>query len=516
MKKYPALILTNILLILFIIEISGADAKKSAPAARNKQPQSQRSSIKQSLDNVFDVPEFADSLWGVCVQKLDGETLYDYNGNKWMLPASNMKIYSGAAALDILGENFRYETRLEAIGSIGENGSLKGHLLITGSGDPSLGSWHIKDWNGSAALLKSWAEELKKKGIQSVEGNIIGDGRYFTDEYYCDAWEIDDIPYWYSAGSSGLAIEENCFRFTLAPGKKVGDKALLTLNPGTQYVTVINEVITKEPGSGSTGDIVWRGTDSNVIRFAGTVALDAKPFTQRGSVWDGACYTAFLLKEALQREGIAVAGKARNIRDLPDAASIDKTPASEKILIAVHQSPPLSDFLPLVNKISHNFFADHLLRTIGRRVKGQGDFKSGADAVKAWLKKIGAPNAEKLVMEDGCGLSRRDFVQPRQTCAILRYMYNKETLRKTYYESLSFGGVDGELKYRMSQPPLYRNVRAKAGYIAYTRCLSGYVKNADGEILVFSMMCNQLRREVNTADKLIDAACKILAEYSEK
>lgn len=516
MKKYLALILVNLFLLLSVIAISAADSKKSASAARPKQPQSRNSSIKQGLDNIFNAPEFADSLWGVCVQKLDGETLYDNNGNKWMLPASNMKIYSGAAALDILGENFRYETRLEAIGSIGENGVLKGHLLITGSGDPSLGSWHVKDWDGSAALLKSWAEELKKKGIQSVEGNIIGDGRYFTDEYYCDAWEIDDIPYWYSAGSSGLAIEENCFRFTLAPGKKVGDKALLTLNPDTQYIKVINEVVTKEPGSGSSGDIVWRGTDSNVIRFAGTVALDAKPFTQRGSVWDGARYTAFLLKEALQREGIKVAGEALNIRDLPDAAIIDKSPASEKSLIASHQSPPLSEFLPLVNKTSHNFFADHLLRTMGRRVNGQGDFKSGANAVKAWLKKIGAPDAEKLVMEDGCGLSRRDFVQPQQTCAILRHMYNKETLRKTYYESLSFGGVDGELKYRMDKPPLYRNVRAKAGYIAYTRCLSGYVKNADGEILVFSIMLNQLRRDVNSADRIIDAACKFLAEYSEK
>lgn len=515
------LIVLPISFILFLLNGFSENEKSVPKDTANNQSikttlQIQRDNLKCELDGIFSAPDFANSLWGVCVQKMNGETLYDNNGNKWLLPASNLKIYTGAASLDILGADFRYETRLEAVGKISHDGTLVGNIVITGSGDPSLGSWHIKGCDGNALLLKQWAEELKKKGITEVLGNVIGDGRIFTEQYYSNAWEIDDLPYWYAAGSSGLAIEENCFRFTLAPGKNIGDKAFIRLNPETAYITVVNDTVTTVPGTHSTGDIVWRGTDSNVIRFAGTVALDAKPFEQRGSVWDGAKYAAVLFREALIREGIKVSGDGLNIRELKNADIIDRAPGSERILIAAHQSQPLPEFLTLINKTSHNFFADHLLRTLGYQVKKKGDFETGADVVKEWLKKIGTPDAESLVMSDGSGLSRRNLVQPRQTCAILRYLYQKESLRKAYYDSLSIGGVDGELKDRMKEPPLKEKVRAKAGYIGFTRCLSGYVTDADGETLVFSMMVNQSRQSLDRADELIDKSCRRLAEYTER
>ena len=473
------------------------------------------SELNQELDFIFDDPQFEHSIWGVRIEKLDGEVIYDRNGNKNLIPASNMKIYTTAAALDILGADFQYETRLEAQGNITPDGLLEGSLVIVGSGDPSLGSWHIDNNTGSYVLLKTWVDNVKQAGIKEISGDIIGDGRVFSDDYYCLNWDIEDIFYWYGTGSSGLAIEENCFRFTTAPGKKVGDKAIITIDPDTKYIKIENEVITANPNGPKTADIVWRDPESDIVRFAGAIPVNAKPFMQRGSVWDGTLYTATLFKEALEKESVKVNGIARNIRDIPDP-EMNLNSEEKRTLLATYISPPLSELIAVVNKPSHNFFADQILRTLGCHAGDEGSFKEGAKVVKKWLKKIGAPNADSFLMQDGSGLARRSFVEPAQICSILRYMINKEETGKYFYDSLPIAGVDGDLKNRMKSAPTKGNVHAKTGFISHVRSLSGYVTAANGEMLVFSMIANNFTVPVSHANKLHDKACRILAKYGEE
>jgi D-alanyl-D-alanine carboxypeptidase/D-alanyl-D-alanine-endopeptidase (penicillin-binding protein 4) len=472
--------------------------------------------LRAELDTLFDDPIFANTFWGVRVETLDGDVLYDRNGGKGFVPASNLKLYSSAATLGLLGADYQYETRVEAIGPISADGILSGDVVIIGSGDPSLGSWHVKGGSGGGPLLREWAARIREAGIREIHGDIIGDGRYFTPEYYSSTWELGDLPYWYATGSSGLAFEENCFRFITAPGPAVGAPAQIRINPDTKYITVINDTVTTVAGGPTTADIVWRNTEDNVVRFEGTIAHDSKEFQQRGSIWDGPMYAAWLLRETLEREGIKVHGNARNILSLDVAECrrrVDE--ATDRRQVATYTSPPMSELLAILNKPSHNFYGDQMVRTLGHKFRGTGSFSAGVEAAKAWFKKIGVPDAELVMMFDGSGMARRTVVQPRQTCALLRHMYSNETLRQTYLDSLPAAGVDGTLRTRMQTIPPHANVRAKTGFITRSRCLSGYLNNADGDILVFSMMANQFTVLVRTVNQYQDQAVAILAQFSK-
>ncbi|MBN1489040.1 MAG: D-alanyl-D-alanine carboxypeptidase/D-alanyl-D-alanine-endopeptidase [Phycisphaerae bacterium] len=470
--------------------------------------------LRADLDAVFDEPKYDCAFWGVRVERANGEVLYDRLGHKQFTTASNMKLYTTAAALERLGPDFTYETRVEAIGTVDADGTLVGDLVIVGSGDPSLGAWHPDADRNSRQVLADWVAKVKAAGIRRITGDIVGDGRCFTSEFYCENWNYGDLHFWYAAGSSGLAIEENAYRVQIRPGQKVGDLAILDITPATSYIALVNDTRTVEAGGANTADSVPHNTEGNVRRFAGTIAMDREVINERGSVWNGACYAAHLFGEALAREGIEVQGRPVNIRMLDSPDRIDRVESARRTILATTISPPLSELVAVVNKISHNFFADQIVRTLGLHEQGTGDFASGAAAVRAWLTDIGAPQAEAFQMRDGSGLARVDAVQPRQTCHLLWHMRQSAQGGEAYYASLPVGGVDGTLAKRLTDPSTKGNVRAKTGYIGHVRCLSGYVTDTDGEELVFSMMCNQYVVPTGEVNDSQDAACKILAQFS--
>ena len=472
--------------------------------------------LKEKLDSILDDPEYINAFWGLRVERLDGELLYERNSEKKMVPASNMKIYTTAAALDILGEDFQYTTTLEAVGKINSDGVLEGSLVIVGSGDPTLGSTRIDDQTGSYQILSEWVNKVKEAGIKEITGDIVADGRIFTEEYFSGKWEIEDLPFWYAAGSSGVAIEENCFRFTTAPGEKVGDKAIITIDPVTDYVTVINDIITKDKKIRSTADIVWKNPKDNIVYFGGDMPISKKPFVQRGTVWDGNKYAAILLMEFLEREGINVHGNGVNIRELDDLSQVDSTTGTEKKIIATYTSIKLSEIVNIINRTSHNFFADQLLRTLGYHTGHGGEFDGGADAVREWMIDIGVPNADMLRMYDGSGLARLNMVQAIQICSILRYMIKNEKVGEIFYESLPIAGMAGDLKRRMTSEPLKGNIHAKTGYINMSRSLSGYVTDSNNEMLVFSIITNNHNQSMSQVDKTHDKICEVLAKFDDR
>lgn len=480
-----------------------------APAARS--PAIRK--LESDLDAIFNQPKYACAYWGVRVERLNGQVLYDRLGAKQFTPASNLKLLTTAAAIEQLGPDFTYETRLEAVGTIGADGTLAGDLVIVGSGDPSLGAWHPDEQRDSRRLMNDWAAKVKAAGIRTITGDVIGDGRCFTPESYCEQWNYGDLHFWYAAGPSGLAIEENAYRVLIRPGAKIGEPAVLRITPETSYITIINDTRTVEAGGASTADSVPCSTEGNTRRFVGTIALDKKEIRERGSVWDGARYAACLLAEELARQGVVVRGRPVNIRMLASADRIDRVDPARRRVLAVTVSPPLRELVKVVNKISHNFFADQIVRTLGLRREGTGDFDSGAKAVRAWLKDIGTPDAESIRMYDGSGLARDNAVQPRQICHLLRYMRKSARGGAAFVDSLPIGNTDGTLRERLNDADTKGNVRAKTGYIGHVRCLSGYVTDADGDDLVFSMMCNQYTVPTSEVNASQDAACSVLARF---
>ncbi len=481
-----------------------APAQETAAAASREQ-------LGKELDGIFNQEAFSNAFWGVRIETLDGEVLYDRNGAKGFVPASNMKMFTTSCAVEKLGPDYTYETVVKATGPI-EDGVLKGDLVIVGSGDPSLGAWHPDDSNNAQKVFDEWIAALQESGIEKIEGDIIGDGRVFTKEYINEEWVYWDLPYWYAAGSSGLAIEENCFRTTIAPGEDVGDPARITINPQTAYVTVVNDVETVEAGGESNADIVWRKTEGNVFLYDRTVAID-DVIEERGSVWDGARYTAFLLRERLERDGIPVTGEAVNIRGLDNPARIDKAP--RVAVIATTVSPPLSETLKVINRVSHNFFADMVLRTVGHEMENEGSFAAGASVVEDWLEEIGAPQPDGFNIVDGSGLAANNIIQPRQMTYLLRYMRNEAEHGEPFIESMSSAGESGWIKRRMKGTALEGKIRAKTGYIEYMRGLSGYAQTAGEEELVFSIFCNLYTVPLSQVDEATDAALEVVVEYVE-
>ncbi|QQE10346.1 D-alanyl-D-alanine carboxypeptidase/D-alanyl-D-alanine-endopeptidase [Planctomycetota bacterium] len=470
---------------------------------------------KENLDKIFNQEKFSNAFWGVSVETLDGKVIYERNAKKQFTPASNMKLFTTAAALDTLGPDFRYETKVDAVGSI-RNGSLNGDLVIVGSGDPSLGGWHPDGNTESDALLKEWVRQIKEAGITKIYGRVIGDPRILPKEYYMKDWVLGDIPYWYAAGSSGLNIEENVVRVYISPGKKIGDKPVLRLVPDTDFIKIINNGKTVKAGQPTNADIIWRDPESNVAYFAGNVALDKKEYRERASIWNSPEYTAYLFKTALEKEGITIQGKAVNIRDLKESEIEGIDNASKRQTIINHVSPSLSELAAAVNKPSHNLYADLLGRTLSIKTGGRGTFSASADAVNEWFKSIDAPNADNLIIYDGSGLSSSNNYQPRHMTHLLKYMATKSKAKTAFIESLPIAGVDGSLRRRMTKTPAVGKVRGKTGYISFARTLAGYIESETGEPYVYTFMCNNYTiptREVNAAQ---DEACLYLFDPEGK
>lgn len=464
------------------------------------------------LNELFADPKFSNAHWGVRVETMDGETLFDLNGGRSFVTASTLKVFTTAAALEKLGPDFRHETVVEAVGPI-RDGVLEGDLVIVGGGDPSLGAWHPDENCDSACLLPEWVEAVRSAGIREIRGRIVGDGRCFTDEFYCGGWDYEDLCYWYAAGSSGLAMEENCFRTEIRPGGAVGDPPVITWNPDTKYIEVVNDAKTVEAGGTSNADIIWRQTEGNRIRYARTIAVDKDVIKERGSIWDGERYAAFLFKEALERDGISVSGDAANIRALEDAAAIDA--GSPRTRIVRRESIPLAEQAAVVNVVSHNFYADMMVRTLGWKAKGEGSFSAGTKAVTEWLAEIGAPEPEQARILDGSGLANQNFVQPRQMTAVLRHM-DGSPAREAFRASLSVMGESGWVKNRLADPETKGRVLAKTGSIGGVRTLTGYARTADGEEVVFSILCNLYTTPSREVDRVADAALAELLRHSRE
>jgi len=462
------------------------------------------SRLKDELDQIFSDPNFSNAYWGVVIQSLEtGEYFYRLNEHKSFIPASNMKLFTTAVALVKLGPDFKYKTNVYTDGEI-KNGVLNGNLFVRGSGDPTISG---RFNNGDVIkTFKDWADSLKNLGIKEINGDIIGDDNYFDDQYMGTGWAWDDETYWYSAHISALSFNDNCVDFEIRPGKKIGDTAIVLLTPNTSYVKVVNRVLTVHRDSTTQIDF-FRIPGTNIINIFGRISLKTGSYKESISIHNPTLYTVTVFKEVLESKGIRVNGKPIDIDDTNFSPNYD-----EMRVLASYESPPLSEIIKVINKRSQNFYAEQVFRTLGKIFGGEGSTQKSVEVVKNALAQMGiAP--ESISIYDGSGLSRLNLVTPFQILTLLNYMYRHEYF-SYFYESLPIAGVDGTLETRMRRTKAQGNVRAKTGYVQYTRSLSGYVKTIDGELVAFAMMVNNYLVPVSTANMVQDIVCQRLANFS--
>ncbi|MBV8858108.1 MAG: D-alanyl-D-alanine carboxypeptidase/D-alanyl-D-alanine-endopeptidase [Acidobacteria bacterium] len=471
--------------------------------------------LRARIRDLIARPEFAASRVAVKVASLDtGRVLFEQDSRKWMQPASNMKLYTVAAALDRLTPDYRFVTSVYAPARPDAAGTVRGDLVVYGRGDPTFAVRFNPEGNTDYAFaIDALAADVFAAGVRRVEGDLVGDESYFTGAPIPPGWEWDDLQWYYGAEVSALTVNDNSVDLSVKPGASVGSPARITLGPSTPLVTIIDRTNTSERGT--TRDLsVNRAPGQNTIEIRGRLPIDDRGYTASLAVSRPAALFAAMLRASLERRGVVFTGQTRTV-DAQGRA--DKPlPVSSLVEIATRKSPPLSVIAAQTLKPSQNLYAELLLRTLGK-VSGSTNPKlsseeAGEQAVAKFLTQAGI-DPSGLVMNDGSGLSRSDLVTADTTVQLLVYM-SRHRSGSEFRLALPVAGVDGTLRNRMKGTPAQGNVRAKTGTLGTATSLSGYLFSAAGERLVFSLMINNPPRDANPRTEFTDAVAVLLASFA--
>ena len=464
-------------------------------------------------------PAFADAAWGVKVVSLDtGKTLYTHNADKLFVPASTAKLYTAALALDALGPDYRIPTTLFATGKPGRDGELRGDLVLVGYGDPTLGFDTRVSWADTLAIA------LRKSGVRSVRGALIGDATWFAAPLYGSGWEAADLQSWFGAPVSALSVDENVVRVVVRPAPQPGGKARIAFDPPGSAPDLDNELRTLRAPA-RTDISLYRAPGGNSLHAFGSIASDAEIQYFRVAVQDPALVAVEQLRAALARQGVSVQGKSRSLYWPERNTALG---GHQLQRVADVWSPTVADIVNRGLKVSQNLYMQNLLLMVG--AKAAADERAagvespvfvstetrGIQALRNYLRRIGVP-LEGVLIEDGPGLSRRDLTSPAALTALLVRLGDNPDAR-AFRLALPEAGVDGSLTGRMRNSAAQGRIHAKTGSMAFTYALAGYARTAADERLAFAFMLNNYRRPVDagrpTAE--LDAIAVMLAELSER
>lgn len=511
--RLRALVLVLVLPALTLTAGCATHAAPAAPAATSRPAGGSQavSQLQADLSTVFNAPITAHGTWAVDVRSLDtGETIYRLNAGKLMMPASNMKIVTLAAAAEVLGWDHRFTTTLETMAPV-VNGVLEGDLIVRSTGDPTINTREGR----SARVLDEWAAALRQAGIIRIAGRVAGDDQAFDDEGLGAGWAWDYLQYGYAAPAGALQFNENLATLGVRPGAFEGAPAGVTLTAGAGFL-LVNRVVTGPAGSSESLDY-RRRLDQPVLEVSGSVPLaaddQARTVTRNVAVLNPTRYFAQSLKDGLIARGISVDGDAVDLDDI--AAEFSTAAPPDRRVLATTESPPLREFGVVLMKVSQNLYAETLLKAAGAAEGGLGTAQGGRRAVRDVLDGWGVP-ADSYVMSDGSGLSRYNYLTAAGLTTILERMHRDERHRDLFAATLPVAGADGTLANRMRRSRAEGNAMAKTGSIANVRALSGYVRTRDGELLVFSILTNHFLAPSATVNWMADLSVEILANFSRR
>ncbi len=492
-----------------------AEPEKSAGPRTKESSALQQTPAKLGLaiERAINESAFKDSRWGVSVIGLNnGQVLYSLNGDKLFTPASNMKLYTTAVALDLLGGNYRWRTSVYADAQPDANGALKGDLVLYGRGAPDLLSETKNENNNSLAEL---ANALLQKGVREVTGNVIGDASYFRGEPIGDGWQWNDLQWYFGAEASALSINENQVELSVAPPEKSASMPTIRTTDTTGHMTIFPRMEIVNRGERFKLGI-QRGLSDNQVQVWGHFPAGSNGYGAQLSVHDPALWAARLFIDALKRTGIAVAGTAQ-ARDSKTSSTQRFEPSHSNELAAV-TSQNLFEIIKATNKHSINLNAELILRTLGRErgpmvsdpsgEQERGDAETGAAIISLWLGRNGIQTTG-LAIHDGSGLSRLNLVSPESTARLLIAIWRTNS-GELFRQTLPVAATDGTLRGRLKG--LEKQLSAKTGSLIYDNSLAGYVVAKSGDTFAFSIMCND-QTGPGSSVQVIDQIAELLGNY---
>ena len=356
-----------------------------------------------------------DTTGAVVVDARTGERLYSRNGSDALLPASNTKIVTGAAALEVLGEDYRFRTEVIRRAPV-VNGVLDGRLYLKGYGDPTL----------RQADLARLAAQVRSSGITKVTGKLVVDASYFDTQRYNPGWSTAYADDYYAAPIAGLTLAPNAdydsgtIYLNYQPGRATGRKAKITTTPAAaaDYVKIVNQTVTSARGTSTTFSAT-RAHGSNTITVRGRVPKGRSTASRLITVDRPELLAAAVFRAELAKHKITVG-----------STLLATTPDDGHHLVARDTSMRLADLMVPFMKLSNNMHAEHLTKAMSRRTGGSGSWPDGVAVTTEYLTEIGTPMSG-ISLTDGSGLTRRNRLTARGLATFLQKVQARTGTRRS-------------------------------------------------------------------------------------
>ncbi|MET8834298.1 D-alanyl-D-alanine carboxypeptidase/D-alanyl-D-alanine-endopeptidase [Micromonospora sp. NPDC004540] len=486
---------------LAVLALVATAATAGAPTATAEAPTPAQTRLHATIDAILADSRLAGAQAGVVVvDTTTGQTLYDRNGDRRLIPASNTKLLTSTAAMELLGPGHRFTTDVAGDG-VRRAGLLSGNLYLRGGGDPTM---LAEDYDRLAA-------EVAAAGVRVVTGNLVADDTRYDRTRLGPDWTWDDESYYYAAQVSALTVapdtdyDAGTVIMHAAPGGQAGARPKITMTPANGWLRIDNRAETV--ATGETTISFEREHGGNTIVVTGQIAVGQAEESDWMTVWEPTGYAADVFRSALHRHGVRVLGGTV----LGQATPADAKP------VARHDSMPLADLMVPFLKLSNNGHAEVLTKELGRVLSGSGTWSAGLTAISEYVGDSGMDTGT-LRQRDGSGLSRRNMIPPAQFVALLAAV-RAEPWFDTWYAALPVAGnperfVGGTLRSRMRGTAAADNVHAKTGSLTGASSLSGYATDADGHVLAFSVVLNNYL--TSSVKGLEDQIAIALASYTEK
>ncbi len=419
---------------------------------------------------------------------------------KSLSPASVMKLFTTAVALDILGPDYTFSTSLAYSGSINpQNGTLNGNLILKGGADPAFYSSFFEDHYKDC--FESWITQLKTSGIKKINGNLLVDVSALDRTSIPGGWGWEDIGNYYGAGVSALSFGDNLYEIHFSSPKAEGKETTIKIkNPVIEGLKLENLVRSSAiPGDHT---IVYGAPGSNQQYIEGTIPAGQSDFVVKAAMPDPPLVAGTTFLKKIKESGIILSGSITRL------TADDHT---KRTLLSTKLSPPLKDLIVPLNKESLNLFAEHLLREIGRKSSGEASITKGIEAFYRFCTDKGI-NSEGFFPVDGSGLSRSNALTSQTLVEMLKYVYDSKQ-RELFLNTLPIAGIDGTLRNSFKGTPLEKNVKAKTGSMARVRSIAGILKTKSKKDILFAILINNFDLTPPDASKLLESI--LLSFYND-
>lgn len=456
-------------------------------------------SIEQRIQHIINTSAAPNAIWSVSVRDVTGLEIVSLNSNTLLRPASNLKLLTSAAIMNVFGPDHRFETPIYGDGELIDN-TWYGNLFVIGVADPSMdGKLYEED---RLFVFKSFLAQLRQAGIHQIKGSLYGDISIFGDEPYPGGWEWDDLSFYYAPEISALAFNGNCVDLEVRADGKIGEKPSITWFPfETPYVKFINEQAITPRGTRYI-ESYRRLPGSNEILLRST--MPEGYFEEEClSVPNASMFFMDTFARFLQSEGVSIE-ESVELLSMP----VD---TSRMTLLAKHTSKPLHEIMNIVNKDSDNLYTEMLMRAAQHRKTGSRAMHNESVAMVRDYATIKGFKPANVYMKDGSGLASFNLLT---TSEMSFFLYNmaREPFFDAYKGSFSIAGIAGNFRNRFGRTPLIGNIQGKSGFISGVRAISGYINTEKNNTLIFSIITNNYPTRTLPIDQAHQAILQQLYE----